>query len=103
MYAVIKSGGKQYRVSEGDRISIDLIAGDVGADWSEDNVLLIGGDGEAKVGTPQVDGAKVTGKIIAHTKGNKIRVFKRAKRKGFHKTIGHRQQYTEVEITGIAG
>lgn len=103
MYAIIKNGGKQYRVAKGDRISIDRIPGEVGTEWSESAVLLLSGAGDAKVGTPTVDGASVTGTIVSHTKGDKIRVFKHKKRKGFHKTIGHRQQYTQVEITGIAG
>ncbi len=103
MYAVVRTGGKQHRVEPGERVKIEKLEGDVGAEVSLDDVLLIGGEGEPKIGRPVVSGAKVTAKIIAQGRGEKVRVFKRRKRKGFHKTIGHRQSFTEIEITGITG
>lgn len=103
MYAVVRTGGQQLRVEKGERVKIQLVDGDVGAEVTLADVLLIGGEGAAKIGQPLVDGAKVTAKIIAQGRGDKIRVFKRRRRKGFHKTIGHRQSYTELEITGIVG
>ncbi len=103
MYAVVRTGGKQHRVEPGERVKIEKLEGDVGAEVSLEDVLLISGEGEPKVGRPVVSGAKVTAKIVAQGRGEKVRVFKRRKRKGFHKTIGHRQSFTEIEITGITG
>ncbi|MCK5689207.1 50S ribosomal protein L21 [Myxococcota bacterium] len=102
MYAVIRTGGKQHRVVKGERLRVEKLENEVGVDLTFD-VLLIGGDDNTKVGQPLVDGASVNAKIVSHGRGEKIRVFKRRKRKGFHKTIGHRQPYTELEITGITG
>ncbi len=103
-YAIVIAGGKQHQVRQGERLKLDLNAGEVGAELVFDQVLLLGADGQSpKIGQPHVDGVKVTGKIVAQGRGPKIRVFKRRKRKGFHKTIGHRQDFTEVEITHIAG
>ena len=102
MYAVIRTGGKQHRVVKGERLRVEKLENEVGVDLTFD-VLLISGDDNTKVGQPLVDGASVNAKIISHGRGEKIRVFKRRKRKGFHKTIGHRQPYTELEITGITG
>ena len=103
MYAVIRTGGKQHRVTKGDRLRVDKLTGDVGAEIKLDDVLLLGGDGEPKVGQPQVTGATVTAKIVSQGKGPKIRSFKRRRRKGYHRTVGHRQDFTELEITGIQG
>jgi len=103
MYAVIRAGGRQHRVEKGERLKIDRFDGDIGAAVKFDQVLLVGGEGEPQIGRPVVDGAVVTAKIVAQGKGDKIRVMKRRRRKGFHKTIGHRQLFTEVEITGIKG
>ena len=102
MYAVVRTGGKQHRVIKGERIRVEKLAGEVGAEVKIDDVLMVGGD-ELVVGTPRVAGAVVTARIVAQDLHDKIRVFKRRKRSGFHKTIGHRQQYTEIEITGIQG
>ena len=102
MYAVIRTGGKQHRVVKGERLRVEKLENEVGVDLTFDG-LLIGGDENTKVGQPLVDGASVNAKIVSHGRGEKIRVFKRRKRKGFHKTIGHRQPYTELEITGITG
>lgn len=103
MYAVIRTGGKQHRIEKGERIRVEKLDAEVGAKLKIDDVLMIGGNDEPKIGRPRVDGATVSVTIIAQGRGEKIRVFKRAKRKGFHKTIGHRQPYTEIEITGIQG
>jgi large subunit ribosomal protein L21 len=103
MYAVVRTGGKQHRVQQGERVKVEKLDGDVGAEVTLDDVLLIAGEGEPKLGRPVVSGAKVNAKIVAQGRGEKVRVFKRRKRKGFHKTIGHRQSYTEIEITGITG
>lgn len=103
MYAVVRTGGKQHRVQTGERVKVEKLVGDVGAEVTLDDVLLIAGEGEPKLGRPVVSGAKVNAKIVAQGRGEKVRVFKRRKRKGFHKTIGHRQSFTEIEITGITG
>ena len=103
-YAIVRASGKQHRVQKGARLVVDRQVGEVGAELVLDEVLLLGGgEGNLKIGRPTVAGAKVTAKIVSHERGPKVRVFKRRKRKGFHKTIGHRQALTELEITGIAG
>jgi len=101
MYAVVRTGGKQHRVSMGEKVKVEKLEGDVGAEIVLDDILMIGGTDAPKIGRPRVDGARVQAKIVAQGRGDKIRVFKRRKRKGFHKTIGHRQSFTELEITGI--
>jgi large subunit ribosomal protein L21 len=101
MYAIIEEGGRQHKVTSGDLIQIDR---EVGADDKTvtfDRVLLIGGEGDPRIGTPVVAGATVTADIIGPTKGPKIRTVKYKRRKGYHKTIGHRQKYTSVRVTGI--
>ena len=102
-YAIVRACGKQHRVAPGMRLCLDRIAAEVGGEVTFDEVLLLGGEGEARVGQPHVEGAKVTAKVLGHRRGEKIRVFKRRKRKGFHKTIGHRQELTDLEITHIGG
>jgi large subunit ribosomal protein L21 len=101
MYAVVKTGGKQYRVSQGDRIRIEKVPGNVGEEVNFDQVLMIGGTEDIKVGTPKVEGALVTGRIIEQDRSKKITVFKFQRRQGYKKKQGHRQPYTNVEITGI--
>ena len=101
MYAVIRTGGKQYRVSEGDVLRIEKLAGDVGNAISFDEVLLVGGD-KVTVGKPLVKGAKVAAQITAQEKAKKVIVFKMRRRKNYRRKNGHRQQYTEVKITGIS-
>ena len=103
MYAVIRTGGKQHRVEKGERIKVDRLEGDVGSKIQLDDILMIGGDEAPKIGKPVLEGAKVTGTIVKQGLGDKILAFKRQKRRGFHKTIGHRQPFTEIEITGIQG
>jgi len=103
MYAVVKTGGKQYRVSAGEKVKVEQIAADVGAEIALDQVLLVA-DGEAvRLGAPLVDGVSVTAKVLAHGRGDKIEIFKMRRRKHYRKSQGHRQNYTELEILGIAG
>ncbi len=100
-YAVIKTGGKQYRVAEGDRIRVEKLPGDVGAEITFDEVLMLGGD-KVAVGTPLVSGASVKAKIVAQDRATKIIVFKYRRRKNYRRKNGHRQPYTELEITGVS-
>ena len=101
MYAVIKTGGKQYKVSEGDVLNFEKIEGDKGDTVSFDEVLLISKDEDVKVGTPFVEGAKVVGEIISQIRGPKITVFKMKRRKGYSKKTGHRQDLTNLKIKEI--
>jgi large subunit ribosomal protein L21 len=102
MYAVIKTGGKQYRVAAGDKLRVEKLVGEVGAEISLGEVLLVGGAGDApKVGTPTIAGATVTATVVEHGLGDKIRIFKMRRRKHYKKSQGHRQPYTELRITGI--
>ena len=100
MYAIIAAGGKQYRVSQGDVIYIDKVNQEADSKISFD-VLMIGGEGDVKVGDPILKGAKVEGKILAQVKGEKITVFKYRSKKDSKRKIGHRQPYTKVEITTV--
>jgi len=99
-YAVIRTGGKQYRVSEGETLRVEKLPGDVGSSITFGEVLLLGGD-SLKVGLPLVSGASVTGTIVAQDRAKKIIVFKMRRRKNYRRKNGHRQWYTEVKITGI--
>jgi large subunit ribosomal protein L21 len=102
MYAVIQTGGKQYRVTAGEKLKIERIAGEVGQEITLDRVLLVA-DGEAlKMGAPLVAGARVKAKVLKHGRGEKVRIFKLNRRKHYRRTQGHRQNYTEIEILGIA-
>ena len=98
MYAIIAAGGRQYRVSEGDTIYIDKVAQEAESTISFD-VLMIGGEGEVKVGNPILAGAKVEGKVVAQVKGEKIKIYKYKSKKNYHRRAGHRQPFTKVEIT----
>jgi large subunit ribosomal protein L21 len=101
MYAVIKTGGKQYRVEQGATIRVEKLAGEAGTRVDFGDVLLVGDGAEVKVGQPVVAGAKVTGEILGQVLGEKLLVFKFRRRKAYRKKNGHRQQYTAVKITGI--
>lgn len=103
MYAIIKTGGKQYRVSNGDKLKVEKLAADVGSELLLDQVLLVGGSEDTRVGTPLVTGASVKAKVLAHGLGEKVKIFKMHRRKHYDKDQGHRQGYTEIEITGISG
>ena len=100
MYAIIATGGKQYRVSEGDVIYIEKIDAAVDSTVSFD-VLLVGNEGDVKVGTPVVEGVKAEGKVVGQVRGEKIVVFKYKSKKNYRRKQGHRQPYTKVEITKI--
>jgi large subunit ribosomal protein L21 len=103
MYAVIKTGGKQYRVAQGAELKIESLAAEAGSTVSFDEVLMVG-EGEAiKVGTPFVAGASVKAEVLAHGRGEKIRIIKHRRRKHYHKEQGHRQNFTSVKITAING
>lgn len=102
-YAIIETGGKQYRVKVGDRISVERLAAEAGGDISIDRVLLLGGDGSTRIGTPVVEGASVTARVDDHFRGEKIVVFKYKPKKRYRRRIGHRQELTHLTITGIAG
>jgi large subunit ribosomal protein L21 len=101
MYAVIKTGGKQYKVAAGEKIKVEQIAADVGQEVVIDQVLAIGSGEELKVGTPLVEGATVKATVVSHGKHDKVRIFKMRRRKHYQKRGGHRQTYTELEIGAI--
>jgi len=103
MYAIIKTGGKQYRVKSGEQLRVESLAADVGAAVSFDEVLAVGEGDAVRVGAPLVSGAKVKATVLAHGRGEKLRIFKMRRRKHFQKTQGHRQNYTEVRIDDIVG
>ena len=100
MYAIIATGGKQYRVSQGDVIYIEKVNQDVDSTISFD-VLMVENNGDVKVGSPVVEGAKVEGKVLGQVKGEKIIIYKYKSKKNYHRKAGHRQPYTKVEITAI--
>jgi large subunit ribosomal protein L21 len=100
MYAIIKTGGKQYRVQEGDVVFIEKLEAEVDSTVNFD-VLMVASDDDMKVGSPFLTDASVTGKVLAHGKGAKIVVFKMKSKKNYRKKQGHRQPFTKVEITGI--
>lgn len=101
MFAVIKAGGRQYRVAANDVIEIDRISGDVGDSVDFDQVLMLTGPDGATVGTPLVSGASVAGEVVEHNRGDKVIAFKKRRRKNSRRTRGHRQHYTIVRITDI--
>jgi large subunit ribosomal protein L21 len=103
MYAVIKTGGKQYRVAKDDVITIERLGTEPGAAVTFSDVLLIGGAGEAKVGAPLVAGASVSGEVLAEIRGPKVLVIKKKRRHNYRRKNGHRQDLVQVKITGIAG
>ncbi|MBT3332894.1 MAG: 50S ribosomal protein L21 [Rhodospirillaceae bacterium] len=103
MFAVIKTGGKQYRVEPDDVIRIERIAGEAGDDVAFDNVLMLGAEGDMTVGAPLVDGAKVVGTLMEQARDKKIIVFKKKRRKNYRRRNGHRQELSIVRITDISG
>jgi large subunit ribosomal protein L21 len=103
MYAVIVTGGRQYRVAQGEILRVEKLVADVGAEITLDQVLLVGEGEGVTVGAPLVAGASVTAKIRSHGRADKIRIVKFRRRKHHRKEMGHRQHYTEIEIVGIAG
>ena len=103
MYAVIKTGGKQYRVQPGDVIVVEKLDGDAGAELKFDSVLMLGGDAGVTLGAPLIDGAAVAATLIETRKGEKVKIFKKTRRQGYRRTTGHRQQESVLRITGIDG
>jgi len=101
-YAVIETGGKQYRVGVGDKLTVERLAVEAGTDITIDRVLLLGGDGTTKIGTPVVDGATVTAHVDAHDRGEKLIIFKFKAKKRYRRRTGHRQEQTQLTITGIS-
>ncbi len=101
MYAVIETGGKQYRVSEGNRIRVEKCDAEVGSTVSIDKVLMLGRDDGPVVGAPYVDGATVSAKVLGHGKEDKVIVFKYRRKKNYRRFRGHRQQYTELSVESI--
>ena len=101
MYAVIKTGGKQYRVASGEKIKVEQIAADVGQEITFDQVLAVGNGGDLQIGAPLVSGASVVAKVVAHGKHDKVRIFKMRRRKHYQKHGGHRQAYTELQISSV--
>lgn len=103
MYAVIKTGGKQHKVTPGEQLKIESLNAEVGAQVSFDEVLLIADGDNVVVGAPTVQGGKVNAEVVANGRGEKIRIIKHRRRKHYHKEQGHRQNFTEVKILGIVG
>ena len=103
MYAVVRTGGKQGRMTPGASVRVERLAGSVGDAVELDQVLLVGGEGETRVGTPVLEGTKVVGTITAQGRGPKITVFKMKRRKGYRRKQGHRQDFTEIRVDKIEG
>lgn len=101
MYAIVETGGKQYRVTEGDVITVERLKAEAGEEVAFDKVLVLGEGGEISVGTPYVEAAQVFGKVVEHGKGEKVIIFKYKSKKDYRKKQGHRQPYTMIEITGV--
>jgi large subunit ribosomal protein L21 len=102
MYAVVKTGGKQYRVSAGEKIRVEQLTADVGAEIVLDEVLVVSNGENVTMGAPLVNGASVTAKVLSHGRGDKVHIYKMRRRKHYRKSQGHRQNYTEIEILGIS-
>ena len=101
MYAVLKTGGKQYKVSQNDVIIVERLNGESGSKINLDKVLMIGEGENTTVGTPTIDGALVSAEVLEHKRGDKITVFKKKRRKNYRRTMGHRQELTVLRITDI--
>lgn len=101
MYAIIQTGGKQYKVKEGDKVSVEKLEAEPKAEISFNEVLLVGGNGSLQVGNPFLSGAKVEAQVLEQGKGAKILIFKKKQRKGYRKKQGHRQRYTVLQIKKI--
>ncbi len=102
MYAVIKTGGKQYRVCAGDKLKIEKLDAEIGSEVTFDQVLMVGEGADIKVGAPMLAGASVKATVLNQARGEKIHIFKMRRRKHYRKSQGHRQSYTEVQIGGIS-
>lgn len=102
MYAVIKTGGKQYRVAKGDTLKVETLTAEPGSSVELDEVLMVADGDDVKIGTPLLEGGKVTATVKAHGRGKKIEIVKFRRRKHHRKQMGHRQNFTEIEITDIS-
>jgi large subunit ribosomal protein L21 len=102
MYAVIKTGGKQYRVSTGEKLKVESLPAEVGAEITLDHVLMVADGDNVRMGTPTLSGASVKATVVGHGRGEKLKIFKMRRRKHYRKTQGHRQNYTEIQISGIS-
>ena len=102
MYAVIKTGGKQYRVSAGEKLKVESLPAEVGSEITLDQVLMVGEGDSVKMGTPLLAGASLKATVVSHGRGEKVRIYKMRRRKHYRKTQGHRQNYTEIQISGIS-
>ena len=103
MYAVIETGGKQYRVTAGDTLEVERLETEAGKPHTFDRVLLVANDGKVSVGTPTLASARVVADVTQHLRGEKKIAFKMKRRKGYHRTVGHRQELTRVKVTDIKG
>jgi large subunit ribosomal protein L21 len=103
MYAVIRSGGKQYKVALGEKLKLETITAEVGAQVTLDEVLMVGDGDNVRLGRPTVAGAKVQATVVAHGRGPKVEIFKMRRRKNYRRHQGHRQGFTEIKIDGIVG
>jgi large subunit ribosomal protein L21 len=101
VYAIIRTGGKQYRVEPGDTLRVEKLAADQGANVKIDDVLLVSVGGDVRVGMPRVSGVSVRGTVVEQARGRKIRIFKHKRRKHYRRTHGHRQDYTALRIDSI--
>ncbi|HEX7646172.1 MAG TPA: 50S ribosomal protein L21 [Noviherbaspirillum sp.] len=101
MYAVIKTGGKQYKVAAGEKLKVEQIPADIGSEITLDQVLAVGSGDAIKFGAPLVEGAKVQATVVAHGRHDKVKIFKMRRRKHYQKRQGHRQNYTELQIVSI--
>jgi large subunit ribosomal protein L21 len=103
MYAVVRTGGRQFRVAQGESVRVEKLPGEVGDTIELAEVLLVGSDGEPRIGSPVLAGAKVVGTIVAQGKAAKLTMFKMKRRKGYRRKYGHRQLYTEIRVDRIEG
>jgi large subunit ribosomal protein L21 len=102
MYAIVATGGKQYRVKEGEKLRVEKLSAEVGDTLELDKVLMVGEGEDVKIGAPYLEGAKVTATVAANGRGDKVKIVKFRRRKHHRKQMGHRQAFTEIEITGIS-
>ena len=103
MYAVVKTGGKQYRITPGEKVKVEQIAADVGSEVVLDQVLMVGEGDSVRLGQPTLAGATVKATVVGHGRGEKVEIFKMRRRKHYQKHQGHRQGYTELKIDSITG
>jgi large subunit ribosomal protein L21 len=102
MYAIVATGGKQYRVKEGEKLRVEKLSAETGDTIELDKVLMVGEGDDVKIGAPYLEGAKVTATVAANGRGAKVKIIKFNRRKHYRKQMGHRQSFTEIEITGIS-